>query len=541
MKDLTHNPGILPIDLGPAKLQRSEHTFVHQYNLEPLLSEFKNLNIQFDNIKNTFKNSSMIRETSSYINTINLTQNYIRQKMDNINLHATNRRKRGIFNGLGYIIKGVTGNLDAYDGKRFNKILSHLESNQENIMDQLNMQYSFNIDIVENFNKTIKNIQHNEILLQSRIVQLSQMMQENSDHTYVFFGKDLLNQLVILYNNILNMLQDIENSITFCKLGTLHPSIITSKQLFEQIEKLSNHYKNQFAFDVKYENILDFESMIKINCKIEPNKIIYFLSIPIDFETKFNLFHLLPIPTTYESEFASIIPNIRYILKADNLIKPLSGICTQSKPYHCSSQLVANFNASCEEEIIFLEKTEKCTLTKLDISENHVEIIADLNQYLAVFPKAEKIFMTCENRKESKELKGIFLIENGPCEIFFRGNKLNFLEKTYGSPLLFNIPKFSMQKQNTSEFSIQLKTLDLEELPINHMKTKHAEDLYTPSLWTVFLYIVLILILIYCSKTFVQKKLQYFGKKKTKAQTFTDAGTEQETETLKKLPGGASF
>lgn len=104
---------------------------------------------------------------------------------------------------------------------------------------------------------------HNELILKSRIMQLSQIITDTATHQDILFAKDLFNQLIILYNAILNTLQDVENSITFCKLNTMHPSIIKPKDLFLELQKISPHYKNKFPFELKQENVLDFLKFFK--------------------------------------------------------------------------------------------------------------------------------------------------------------------------------------------------------------------------------------------------------------------------------------
>lgn len=47
--------------------------------------------------------------------------------MENIAINKSNRTKRGLINGLGSVIKDITGNLDFQDGEKINKILNHLE------------------------------------------------------------------------------------------------------------------------------------------------------------------------------------------------------------------------------------------------------------------------------------------------------------------------------------------------------------------------------------------------------------------------------
>ena len=253
--------------------------------------------------------------------------------------------------------------------------------------------------------------------------------------TIFFLQKTFLTK--IIFNLVLSTIQDIENSITFCKLNTLHPSIIKSQDLFLEIQKIASHYKNTSPFEVNYNFFKNFQFIIKINCKIDKNQIIYFLHLPVDYDKDFELFYMLPIPTRHESEFFTIIPNTKMILKAKNgdLIKPLFNKCTPGKIYHCEDQMRTNFRASCEENILLHQNWCHCSFTNLKIAENHVEAILEINQYLAVFPKQKKLEIHCENVVETKTLIGIFLVKRDSCKILFKQQELIFQEASYGKPL----------------------------------------------------------------------------------------------------------
>lgn len=537
--------GILPIDLGPAKLQRSEHTFVHYFNLEPLFKEFSNLNQQFSNLKSYLINSSIYnQEMGNYLKMTTFSQKCVLEKIENIRFHKSNRTERGLINGLGYVIKGITGNLDASDGTKIYKIINHLQSNEKSIENQLKLQYSLNNQIIKNFNDTVKDIMHNEIILKSKIMQLSSFVKNGATHQDILFAKDLYNQLIILYNSILNTLQDVENSITFCKLNTMHPSIIKPKDLFYELQKISIHYKNQFPFEIKYENILDFENIIKINCKVDNDKIIYFLSLPIDYETNFNLYYFLSIPSKYESEFVTIIPINKYILKSkiDNSVKSLSDKCTQGKPYHCASHLLTNANTSCEENILLHQNTNTCRFSKLQILENHIEIIPELNQFLAVFPKEEKIQFHCQSQVETKILQGIFLLKENSCRIVYKSQELIFRDVTHGSPIVFNTPNLKFTPQNLPKFQIELKKLDFDVPPMNPIVPvveQTNEKYFTPSLWTIIIYIALIFGVVYY---LIQRKKIWMRVPIThNIEGIQETDIPLQPRPRINLPGGASF
>lgn len=555
--------GILPINLGTAKLQRSEHTFVHYFNLQPLLDEYDRLNDQHDYLHNSISNNTVYtRETGNYNNIISYLRKIIKEKFNHIGTKNTNkvdkvdssnkvdlriRNKRGLINGLGSIIKGITGNLDNQDGNKIYAILNHLKNNQNNLQNQLKMQYSINHQIIQNFNDTIGNIQHNEILLKSRIMQLNVIIQNSIADIDILFAKDLFNQLIIIYNNILNTLQEIETSLTFCKLKTLHPSIIKSNILFSEIERISNYYKEQLAFPINFENILDFESIIQVNCKTENNIIHYLLSMPIYLEKEFELYHLLSIPTKYESEFRTIIPDTNYLIKSDNYIKPLTGMCVRSKIYHCPSFIISPHTSQCGREIILNKTSSNCQYTKLNIKDFHIEYIPEIDQYLSIFPTALSIKIHCKDAIETKQLQGIYLIKQNNCKLIINNQEISHTGKTYGNPTIIQYQELHLKNSQLSNFTINLKNLQMGKLlPSHNMQpeTLSIIDYYkfhVPSVWTIILYIILIIICVFVCLKFRKIYQQFEINLKNSSITSNIQPKGNVSSSSLQLPGEASF
>lgn len=500
---MTQNLGILPINLGPAKLQRAEHTLVHYFILTPLYEQFVNLNNKYDSLKQEYaNNNNYSKELNNYEKIVKFLKSSITYKVENIRISNTNKNRirKGLINGIGSIIKGITGNLDNNDGDRIYKILDHLRTNENNIIAQLQMQYSVSHSLIQNFNNTLKDIQHNEDTLKLKILELSELSRGSTEREDILSVVNIYHQLIILYNAILNTFQDIENSITFCKLGVVHPSIIRSKELFHELQKIYVHYKNQLPFELKFENILNFESIIKVNCKIDLNKVTYFLTIPVDFEDEYQLYYLLSLPTKYQSEFVTVVPNIKYLLKSknDDAIKSLNANCVQGRPHHCSNQLLTSSPSSCEKKIIQQETSSNCTFTRLRIAQNHIEVIPELNQYLAVFPNEEKLQINCQNRVETKILQGVFLIKENICKLVFQGEELPLREFSIGKPMIIESPPLYIQHKVQPKFDIEIKKLNLGELSPN-AAIPVIEDpigyMTIPSFWTVSLYAVLVVLI----------------------------------------------
>ncbi len=179
--DVTHGPGLMPIQLGPARLQKSHHTLVHYFDLTLIRTEIDKLNRYFQTaLENSKKNAIYTSELANYDKLITHTSKLVQQKLNNIYPNFNTRSKRGLIDGLGSAIKFLTGNMDASDATRINKIIKHLENNQQDLEKQLLNQYSINKHVLQHFNYSVSNIQYNEQLLKNKIIKINN---NNSNNT----------------------------------------------------------------------------------------------------------------------------------------------------------------------------------------------------------------------------------------------------------------------------------------------------------------------------------------------------------------------
>ena len=120
----------MPIHLGEAKLQKSYHTLVHYYDLSVINNEILELNNHYNIVsKLIHKHQNQYKEIENYDKIFKQTYKSVRDKFTS--LFPRNRNKRGPINGLGTAVKFVTGNMDADDATRINRIVKNLENNQQ--------------------------------------------------------------------------------------------------------------------------------------------------------------------------------------------------------------------------------------------------------------------------------------------------------------------------------------------------------------------------------------------------------------------------
>lgn len=382
------------------------------------------------------------------------------------------------------MIKLITGNLDNQDGERLDKIMQSLLNNQNGLQAQLDLQYTINHNAIQKYEETIKNIEHNENLLKSKLLKLSFIVEKVNDIPNTLYVKELCNQFIILYNTILNVFQEIENSLTFCRLKTFHPSIIRPRELISELEKLKKTFKNQLTF--KADSLTDLQKVIEVDCRVDKNDVVYFLSYPLNFEEKFDMYYLLPIPSFENNSYKTILTSTKYFLKSQTSLKPLKTPCTYTSSYQCSFKNLKNKNLdSCEQGILQEENTDNCKYLSLDVKENYIELIPEINQYLVVFPFTESIRFETDNEVEIKEFQGIYLIEKPEGKIIFRNEILAFHSITGGKPII--LPDLNLKPKVDVFKGLELKVKDLEfnNINLNQLTPREHIDSTDPSkfLW----------------------------------------------------------
>uniref|UniRef100_A0A146L7F0 Envelope fusion protein n=2 Tax=Lygus hesperus TaxID=30085 RepID=A0A146L7F0_LYGHE len=494
IKDITHNPGILPILLGPARLITSQHTLIHHYKINSLIDEFHLLTSQYQQLlKKITVNNYQIQRTDEYCRLINYTINIIQEKINHVNINPS-RHKRSLVNGLGRIIKFITGNLDAYDGERYEKIFSHIKENELNVNNQLKEHFSVISELISNFNSTVQDIRFNNEQIKFKLMEIDNFMKTYSNKALSDSIIETLSLQQLVFDLILSMFQDIENSITFCKLGTLHPSIIGTHQLLEELTKLSTFYNSKLPL----ENILDIEPTIKVTCAIHEDEIIYFLKVPLSDQLEYSLYYLRPVPTLRLDEYVTIFPSVNYLLKSNVSVIPLSDNCNLGNLIHCNKKLISNQNAKCETEILKSESTKQCQYTNVKFEDNWIEQIPESNQHLAIFPFGDKIEIHNKLSSEISELKGIFLISRDNNEIFYKGQSLHSESHSPGQPKLISNLKFEILDHQLTNVSLTLKELNLRNVNLNQLKRLEPLEpldlslFFTPSIWTILLYLLIV-------------------------------------------------
>lgn len=478
--NLNKNPGILPYKLGPARIKTKTHTFIHYYDLEPIRNEINILKEEYKNITETIRSklsNPQIEELENFDRALWFQLNAVEQKFNS--LMPNIRVKRGLIDGLGSIIKSITGNLDANDAQHYDQAIKELESNNVEIVQKLNKEISMTTQIIDNFNISLTGIQHNQRVIASSIDKLNSQVQnilfDFADYLKI---RNILDQLNLTLNLILQLLLDIENSVTFARLNVYHSSILKINEVESILNTVLKYYSiNELMFPNLSRDLHNYYDILNIEAYYSNSKVVFVIHFPIMHPETFTHYRLYSIPT--ENKTILVPPNTYLVMNEESYQYASSPCVKLHSEYYCPDEhlIHGNRQENCIFNLLLLSATpSNCAYTSVQITKSIIEQIDEAN-YIGIFSQSTKIQTTCE-RSDFTTLKGTYLIVL-PAGCSFRTNESNFInvqEIIDGQPML--LPEIIIPPGATTEkiLEIQLEDINLDKIH-ELQKGQHAIDL----------------------------------------------------------------
>lgn len=442
---------------------------------------------------------------------MNFIENKVEGKLWEI-LPQPKRKRRGIINGLGSIFKSITGNLDASDGEYYEKIIQQLKDNENNLAVNIKNQNTLSIELIDKFNNTVHELVHNEKLLESKINQIALIVEGQAYRENSMYIKDVINQVISFYEIIFSLIQDIENSILFARLGVVHPSIIKTVDFYNALKNIQNKmHANQFPLEITFDNTLLLEKLVKVESYTYNNKITYILHIPITFSFEFDLYHLYSVPIPEKSQFKAVIPQEKF-LAINKLYYAYSSVyCLKisQQTYLCDEMELHEIQEEnpCEIQLLSLKNTSTCQQTQIFVSHPILERLEESHLWITVMPTDENIRIHCNRQEEILKLKGTYLFEIPTgCQVSTPLQKI-INEDHYtkpSQPVLFPNIKIHTDGLPKIKQSLNLENIELDNLHeikqniLNNSPTlSFGKISYNPSIWTIILYGFCILLFVF--------------------------------------------
>lgn len=144
---MNNNKGVIPLRLGEGKIIDSYYKLIHLVNITEYENNINSLSNNYESLCRKINSIDKFQNKSSTSYNRSLSASLLTGKKLKKLYHVlhtllpVNRRKRGIFNGLGTVIKSITGNLDSRDLNKINNVFRELQSNdnifKESLMKKL--------------------------------------------------------------------------------------------------------------------------------------------------------------------------------------------------------------------------------------------------------------------------------------------------------------------------------------------------------------------------------------------------------------------
>lgn len=458
------------------------------FDISDLITNFNDLTASFDKIKVTIGNSSpndfLNHYSMEYNNSYNLIAtltNKIYVQIKQINPLTDKRTKRGLINGIGSIIKLLTGNLDQSDAEKYDRALRTVSDNQSRIKVLMKGQITILEKSISKFINKTRSLIQNQSVLESRIEQLQKIINSTNVRDYqnyhFFLMQLLLSQITTSLQIMCDTLENIEVAITFSKLNTFHSSIIEPEELINEIEVISKYLRNsKLPYEPVSENVITYEKIINIKSFSKNNQIVFVLEVPVVTVESYNYYHLYSLPTPFRNSFNTIIPKNKYLLLSEHKYVLTSKRCKETKigEYLCQDITPVRIqdHSPCEVQLMkYSRNTTNCHRIPVEIVSTKIERLEN-DQWIVVTPKSIAVNQECGSQKDDVVLYGSYVIElNSECQIKIGDVYLRSSRNQRKSVRNLWLPDIKLAESGSETNSVSFKPILIDSVNLDDMKT----------------------------------------------------------------------
>nr|CAC79666.1 env protein [Drosophila melanogaster] len=474
---LNDNAPIAKIELGKALLIERYKIISHVINLQ----DYSRCMEQFHLTINKFNPDSTLTDSVTILKA-KLTQAQVKLKA----LTPSYRNKRGLINGLGSLVKVVTGNMDANDNKEIHEELDNIKKNSEVSNDNLQKQVMFNNEILIRFENITDHINNEQILI-SKFFDTSQ----NKIYKHLNLQDTLLEEIQYLnrinYNIelFINHLNDITESMLLAKINII-PKFILNEQ---EMDKIKTILEKQNITVKNEQSIYNFLQMNTLNYE---QKIIFNIKVPIFKQPFHTLARLVPLP----------INNTYFVITPNYLAYNIN-----NKKFHMTRKCPKLDNTFLCDENFYVDTPQNNTcLEHLLNGENSSCDVRETGPITDVF-EAERGYIFAFNVNKLKvsltngselSIMGSAIIRYINETIQINGIDYDGTVDTFPEQTDFDLPPMRKVTRNTTITVLSLEKLHLEAtqtmdkiLAVHHNTIQHTWTLYTLLGLVTFLAVIL--------------------------------------------------
>lgn len=357
------NP-ILPLQIGKAHIVESEHIFLYHVNISIpfiLISQIHKQIISLNVFLEKHSNHYSL-QLSQKLDIANKLCTRIHNKA--ANLHPL-RNKRAIFDGIGIASKYLFGTMDSNDEIYINKYLEALNKNEVKLQTSLSNQQTILEEIINNYENAFVSLHNNQKQILSQLNNLIANDAKIREHDEIISLDLTIDRLILELQMLLEIITNIETSVTFSKLHVLHTATIQTENIQEILQKLGNN-----AHFPKFNHVLSYYSLFSSDSIIMKDIILFKIHVPL-LSQPYNYFQLFPV---YQTNF-TLIPEAPFFLFDENEYWHSERRCSTIEDIHICDKKQLTRGQPCMRDILVKGKIH-CPLTRVKLTETLIQRIS---------------------------------------------------------------------------------------------------------------------------------------------------------------------
>jgi len=472
IRTLQGDEPVAQISLGPAKIIQTHKNLIHIIRLQ----EYQEA---IENIEQTLREVVEDAETKDLVRVLQNKLHMIKARLEAI--CPKSRRTRGLINGLGSVVKSITGNLDAEDAERLEEEIRKTQEEEKILRETMNAQERTGVKFSIMFKNLTKYINEE----QTRVTMFINNYRNGISKTFLeedkrIYRLEYIDRISVTIDMLGLNINDIAESLLLAKIGLISKFIFDKQETTKCVQELEGQGINITSEEHMYE-------FLELKAIMNRTDIIFSIKLPVFKKGTYSLQRIIALPmnkTEYVLAPEYIVNNEEEIyyykekcLKIRNLFTCKNEKIVNQVNEKCIRKLISGEEASCETKDVGLVS----------------RIFEPEEGYIAIF-NGENIKVQTDCGHE-RTINGSALITFRECRAMVKNIQYGTLEKLGTVRLNLQIPQIKAIQKNrtTQELGIhELKMEDIEtKIQINRIQTGtaiHATATYT--MLTVLLIVV---------------------------------------------------
>ncbi|XP_026319513.1 uncharacterized protein LOC113230006 [Hyposmocoma kahamanoa] len=374
------------------------------------------------------------------------------------------RSKRGLIDGLGSLIKSITGNLDHTDAEKYNNAIQILENNNQKLLSEVNDHISLNKEWMKRHSTLLTKIVENQERINNSL-QLNLNNSIYSDNSLLKYAQ-FAQLLTIISENAEDLfieLTRIEDILAFIRASSTHHSMLSIENLRNMISKLKSVYNQDQVLEG---DLREYYNIIKSGYYYAGKRIVIIFKVPIISPGQFDFYKLSLVPN---KNFMTFIPPYPFLATNSKTFMYIEAECPKFNHQYLCEEMVNHLprgHPDCIQGIIIHQSLDKsCRPTKVSLDKEAMEQLDD-QHYTLIFPQPTKTELQC-GRQEFITLHGSYLATLPP-KCLMRTEEftiININDQIKGQPLLITDIPYDYQVNRPMQMPhIKLNSINLKGL-----------------------------------------------------------------------------